>query len=708
MRLSVLLLILSLPIAIAPASTVYQADERGLVIIPAETPSEVVNPDVSNDIRSSEATGQPETDTAVWTRVSDESAHGGSALRAPDEPHKQLINPELQDTIANYRLRFDAPGIYSLHIRARNSGEPDDKSSDSIWVSKQLDDAVPTEVMNIEPTGEYTWTTGPTYSVSQDQVGKVMTFRLGAREPLAHVDAIVLTAGRGYGHAALDDIIAGQPPKPTPTPFAITVTGEQVTGDFLVGSTDELHSALTRAVPGQKIVMKSGRWEDAVIEFDGTRTANGRGGTSDAPITLAAEIGGAVVLTGQSRLRIAGEHMVVDGLLFTEGSSDGDEVISFRTSSSNLASHCTLTNTAVINFNPPSPEIDYKWVNVYGLNNTVSNCWFSGMNHKGVTLTVWLADDAPANNTLIENCYFGDRAPGSGNGYETIRIGTSTRSMQPSNAIVRNNLFERCDGEIEVISNKSVGNRYVGNTFRESAGMLTIRHGTHCHVEGNFFFGGGKPDSGGVRLIGPGHVVVNNYFEDLAGELFRGALVLMNGVPDSPLNRYLRTEDCLIAHNTFVNNAESLVFGVESSGGDTVLAPRRITLANNAILTDGANVLHVVNMPEESVWKGNLFDGGPLGADPGEGFEQASLQFVHDAHGIARPLAGSPMLNAAQPLGVHYDIDIDGQARPVQGADAGADEASDAPVTRRPLTQVDVGPHWMRVALRDASETTPQ
>src|SRR5690606_9066036 len=108
----------------------------------------------------------------------------------------------------------------------------------------------------------------------------------------------------------------------------ITVGGEQMTGDYLVSGIDELHSALERAIPGQTIVMKSGRWEDAVIEFDGMRSANGRGGTAEAPITLVAEQGGAVVLTGQSRLRIAGEHMTVDGLLFTEGSSDGDHVIS--------------------------------------------------------------------------------------------------------------------------------------------------------------------------------------------------------------------------------------------------------------------------------------------------------------------------------------------------------------------------------------------
>ena len=39
------------------------------------------------------------------------------------------------------------------------------------------------------------------------------------------------------------------------------------------------------------------------------------------------------------------------------------------------------------------------------------------------------------------------------------------------------NFFDRCDGELEIISSKSCDNIYRGNTFLNCAGMLTLRHG---------------------------------------------------------------------------------------------------------------------------------------------------------------------------------------------------------------------------------------
>ncbi len=432
---------------------------------------------------------------------------------------------------------------------------------------------------------------------------------------------------------------------------------------------DSLHEALSQASPGDTIVMKNGDWRDTEVIFDGTKTSNGKGGTKDAPITLKAEQSGRVLMTGESRLRIAGEHMVVDGLVFTDGTSDGEQIIQFRVDSDNMATNCRLTNSAMINFNPESPTTEYKWVGVYGTDNRIDNCWFSGMNHKGVTLTVWLEDDPIPNNTIIENCYFGDRAPGSGNGYETLRIGTSTRSEQRTDCIVRDNLFENCDGEIEVISNKSVGNQYIGNTFMECNGMLTLRHGSDCRVENNYFFGGGKDGSGGVRLIGPRHVVSNNYFQDLAGEVFQGGIVFMNGVPNSPLNRYLRVEDCIVSGNTMVNCTESFVFGVESSVGDNILAPINNEITNNIIVTDGAPVANVINLPIDGTVEGNIYFGGPLGAEI-PGFNEVNPKLQSEADGVMRPTA------------------------------PGVSEHSSASAKRRPLTKGDVGPDWMRAQFK--------
>ena len=71
---------------------------------------------------------------------------------------------------------------------------------------------------------------------------------------------------------------------------------------------------------------------------------------------------------------------------------------------------------------------------------------------------------------------------------ETIRIGTSANSMESSRTIVENNTFKNCDGEIEIISNKSANNIFRNNLFLESKGSLTLRHGNNALVEGNVFF----------------------------------------------------------------------------------------------------------------------------------------------------------------------------------------------------------------------------
>src|SRR5690606_21077230 len=147
------------------------------------------------------------------------------------------------------------------------------------------------------------------------------------------------------------------------------------------------------------------------------------------------------------------------------------------------------------------------------------------------------------------------------NGAEIIRIGTSHWSMHNSFTTVENNYFERCNGEREIISNKSCGNIYRGNTFVECEGTLTLRHGNNTLVENNFFFGNNKPSTGGVRIIAEDQVVINNYFSDLAGDDAWAALPMMNGVPNSPLNRYFQINNALVAGNIFINNKYNMIIG---------------------------------------------------------------------------------------------------------------------------------------------------
>ena len=62
-------------------------------------------------------------------------------------------------------------------------------------------------------------------------------------------------------------------------------------------------------------------------------------GQKDKPITLTAEEKGKVFITGLSNLRLAGEYLVVSGLVFKDGYTPTSEVISFRRNKENLANN---------------------------------------------------------------------------------------------------------------------------------------------------------------------------------------------------------------------------------------------------------------------------------------------------------------------------------------------------------------------------------
>src|SRR6185503_5205810 len=154
----------------------------------------------------------------------------------------------------------------------------------------------------------------------------------------------------------------------------------------------------------------------------------------------------------------------------------------------------------------------------------------------------------------------------------------SHQSMTNSGTLVEQNLFERCDGEIEIISSKSCENVYRGNTFLNCAGMLTLRHGNRCTIEDNFFFGGHRKGSGGIRIIGEDHLIVNNYMEAINN----GAFWITAGIPDSPLRGYFRAQRCTIAFNTVADsNGPYITLDAGMGSSNRTLMPENITIANN-------------------------------------------------------------------------------------------------------------------------------
>lgn len=316
----------------------------------------------------------------------------------------------------------------------------------------------------------------------------------------------------------------------------------------LVSTIEEFDEAVATLQPGNRIVLANGTWTDVELMFSGE-------GLADSLIELTAEEPGKVIITGQSNLRFSGSYILVSGLVFKDGFTPTSEVISFRTSKDDLANHSRVTNTVIDNFSNPERQDSDTWVAIYGRNNRFDHNSLLDKRNRGVTLTVRMNTEASRENDhVIEYNYFGPRQTLGSNGGETVRIGTSHYSREDSNTVVQYNYFDRTSGELEIVSNKACGNTYRGNVFFETQGTLTMRHGHYTLVENNYFLGNRKPNTGGIRVINENQTVRNNYLYGLTGHRFRGALVIMNGVPNSPLNRYDPVVDALVNNNIVVDS----------------------------------------------------------------------------------------------------------------------------------------------------------
>lgn len=316
----------------------------------------------------------------------------------------------------------------------------------------------------------------------------------------------------------------------------------------LVKNLEEFNEAVASLQPGDRIILANGTWTDVELRLKAD-------GSAENPIELTAEEPGKVFISGQSNLAISGSYIVVSGLVFKDGFTPTSEVISFRTAKDELANNSRVTNSVIDNFSNPERHDSDTWVAIYGKNNQFDHNSLIGKGNRGVTLAVKMTTEASRENDhVIEFNYFGPRPTLGSNGGETLRIGTSHYSREFSNTIVRKNYFDRTSGELEIISSKACGNEIRDNVFFESQGTLTMRHGHTTLVENNYFLGNRKPNTGGIRIINEYQTVRNNYLYGLTGHRFRSALVIMNGVPNSPINRYNQVVDSEMNNNIVVDS----------------------------------------------------------------------------------------------------------------------------------------------------------
>jgi poly(beta-D-mannuronate) lyase len=381
--------------------------------------------------------------------------------------------------------------------------------------------------------------------------------------------------------------------------FLLTSCEKKQIDTILVENENALKEAITNARAGDEIVLKEGTYTNIEIQFFGE-------GSKENPITLRAETPGKVFIEGKSNLRIGGKYLIVKDLYFRNGYTPTKYVIRFKIDDEKIAFHSKVTNCVIEEFTQLDRDDSDHWVEFWGQHNELSNNYIAGKSNFGPTIMVMLKGNEHVNNhhQIIGN-HFGSRPRKGGPHGETIQIGDSGTSMTPSYTTVENNFFERCNGEVEIISSKSNYNNFKNNVFFESEGSLVLRHGNYNTINGNVFIGNDNSKFiGGIRVINTGHWITNNYFYKLKGTEFRAPIAVMNGIPKSPLNRYNQVTDVVVAYNSWIECPTPWFLSVGSNiSKSNVLPaseirsarPERTLFANNLIYNSTISEYPVFN-----------------------------------------------------------------------------------------------------------------
>ncbi|WP_299322879.1 chondroitinase-B domain-containing protein [uncultured Maribacter sp.] len=383
---------------------------------------------------------------------------------------------------------------------------------------------------------------------------------------------------------------------------------------LIVNDIAELNTAIAKASPGDKILLADGIWKDAAIKYYGN-------GTEKQPITISAETPGKVFLEGNSFIQLGGEYLTVSNLYFKNGYSPNSSIIRFMINEDSVANNCRVTNTVIKDYNQPNRYTNDRWIELYGKHNQFDHNYISGKSNDGETLRVFFTGNQHIeNHHQIVNNYFGPRPRKGGPRGETIRIGDSKTRFSPGYVNVSDNYFDACNGEVEIISDKTNFNTFNHNIFYKSEGSLVLRHSNYAKVNGNIFIGADDSEFyGGIRVVNAGHWITNNYFYKIKGEEFRSPLAIMNGIPMTPLNRYLQVSDVVVAFNTWVDCTSPWQIGIGQNLESTSVLPAseirsaspiRSIVANNLIYNSESDETPIINHSEMDgiLFKNNIID----------------------------------------------------------------------------------------------------
>ena len=461
---------------------------------------------------------------------------------------------------------------------------------------------------------------------------------------------------------------------------------------FLQGSSQKVHSiqelqnAINSATPGDEIILANGIY-NTTSEIDIYNIQ----GNENNWITIRAESTGGAEISGESSFKInQSAYIKVEGFYITQNVES--KCFAIRGSENIRVTNCS--------FDLEEDGTKSYWLYVSGSpcpqNIRIDHNDFAPKYDEGCFIVVYGPSDDIAKYVTIDHNHFQGHYFEGSNGGEAIRYGDSNRQNYSSYAVIEENLFEYCDGDPEVISVKSTNLTVRRNTLRECNGSIVLRHGDSCIVESNFILNG----DGGIRFYGDNQRIVGNYLYNNdnikpSGEnsTVRGAICVGGGKQEDLANgekTYDQPNNCIVAFNTLCyNRGENIDIGVM---GNDSYPPKNLTIANNIIVSDEEECVHIRKEPDGAEYFSNILYGNAQPGDiPDGGYNWIAPDMEIDDYGVYHINQTSPAVDNSQtiPELAKYSTDIDGQNR--SNYDIGADEYSNENIIYRPLDKSDVG-----------------
>jgi poly(beta-D-mannuronate) lyase len=337
--------------------------------------------------------------------------------------------------------------------------------------------------------------------------------------------------------------------------FILLLTAQTlVANTYKVKSEEEFKTILLKIVSGDRIIIANGNYTNWSLEIPTT-------GTQTKPVVIMAETAGKVVFSGdvsQTLFKFTGAFTTLSGITFNactllKAKDANGLLVEFKNTSNCRLSDCSFTANVVKGQFMPLVIISGN-----GTANKVDSCSFNA-NVDNQDVQVKITKDSCPQLTVLENNVFTNKNKVSwanGNGGECIQIGQDPILLgtKEANTLVRFNKFIHCDGENEVISNKSSRNSYVKNYFEANDGELVMRGGHDCIISDNVFEGG----TGGIRINGTGHTITNNKINNI-----KTAIRLMYGMAKGKEETgfYIAASNCTVTNNQISNATTGILVG---------------------------------------------------------------------------------------------------------------------------------------------------